>query len=176
VVDPSDTDIKAQLLISPPESWQRLWSAVDDLLAEQPSPWEIRTENADGSLCMPYAIYSDAVNRVHHALYEVDAIVWFDWTRWDGVRRYQGGGGLTDAPVADACRVLTAITRAERFCDGTIGHALDQCTFQAALLRLRQWYDRIARINAEHIHPPADQSLLARSMNRFRHAQALLQD
>src|SRR5262245_18590751 len=63
-VEPSDSDIKAQLLISPPERWQQLWSAVDELLAEQPSPWEIRTQNADGSLCMPYAVYSDAVGHV----------------------------------------------------------------------------------------------------------------
>jgi hypothetical protein len=175
-VEPSDSDIKVQLLLSPPERWQRLWSAVDDLLAEQPSPREIRIQNADGSLCLPYAVYSDAVDRVQHALYEVDAIVGFDWTNWDGIRRYQGDRDLADAPVADACRMLTLIMRAERFNDGTIGRALDDGTFQAALLRLRKWYDGIAEIHAEHIHTPPGQSWLSRRISRLRRFQALLRD
>ncbi|WP_327147365.1 DUF6508 domain-containing protein [Nocardia sp. NBC_01329] len=175
-METSDADIKVQLLRSSPECWQRLWSAVDDLLAEQPSPWELRTENADGALCMPYAVYTDAVNRVVHALDEVDAIVGFDWTRWDGGRRYQYGRGLDDAPVADACRVLTSITRAERFSDGTIGRALDEGTFLAALLRLRRWYDGIAQIHAEHIHAPVGHSLISRITSRFRLFQALLRE
>ncbi|MCM6773925.1 DUF6508 domain-containing protein [Nocardia sp. CDC159] len=175
-MEPSDSDIKVQLLISPPERWQLLWSAADDLLAEQPSPWEIRTQNADGSTCMPYAVYSEAVNRVERALYEVDAIVGFDWTQWDGLQRYRGGRELAAAPVADACRVLTAITRAERFSDGTIGHALDDGTFQAALLRLRTWYDGIAKAHAEYVHPPQDQSWISRRVGGFRMFQALLRN
>ncbi|WP_433678058.1 DUF6508 domain-containing protein [Nocardia sp. CA-119907] len=175
-MEPSDSDIKAQLLISPPKRWQQLWSAVDELLAEQPSPWEIRTQNADGSLCMPYAVYSDAVGHVQHALYEVDAIVGFDWTNWDGIRLHRGGQGLADAPVAEACRMLTAIVRAERFSDGTIGHALDDGTFQAALLRLRRWYDGIAAIHAEHIHAPPGQSWISRRISAFRRFQAVLRE
>jgi hypothetical protein len=175
-VEPSDSDIKVQLLIAPPERWQQLWSAVDDLLIEQPSPWEIRTHNANGSLCMPYAVYSDAVDRVQHALYEVNAIVRFDWTNWEDARRYRGGRDLADAPVADACRVLTSITQAERFSDGTIGTALDEGTYQAALLRLRNWYDGIAKIHAEHIHTPPGQSWISRRISRLQRFRAFLRD
>ncbi|WP_328411010.1 DUF6508 domain-containing protein [Nocardia sp. NBC_00403] len=125
---------------------------------------------------MPYAVYSAAVGHVQHALYEADAIVRFDWTNWDGIRRYRGGQGLADASVADTCRMLTAITRAERFSDGTIGHALDDGTFQAALLRLRRWYDGIATIHAEHIHAPPGQSWVSRRINAFRRFQAVLRE
>ncbi|MFD7846641.1 DUF6508 domain-containing protein [Nocardia sp. NPDC059764] len=142
-MDATDSDIETRLLGLPPERWEPLWAAVDQLLAEQPSVWEFRTQNHDGSLCLPYAVYDDAVNRVHDALYRADVIVNFDWTSWDGVQRYRGEV-LADAPVADACRMLTAIVRAERFSDGTIGRTLDDGTFQAALLRLRAWYDSVA--------------------------------
>ncbi|QIS20581.1 DUF6508 domain-containing protein [Nocardia terpenica] len=175
-MEPSDSDIKVRLLISPPERWQQLLSAVDALLAEQPSPWEIRTQNSDGSLCMPYAVYSDAVERVKQGLNQVDAIVRFDWKKWDGIRRYRGGRGLAEAPVADACRMLTALTRGERFTDGTIGRALDDGTFQAALLRLRGWYDGIAKIHAEHMHAPPGRSWISRQISRFREIQALLRN
>ncbi|WP_157777713.1 DUF6508 domain-containing protein [Nocardia terpenica] len=175
-MEPSDVDIKGQLLRAPPDCWRLLWSAVDDLLAEQPSPWEIRTQNADGSLCMPYARYSDAVERVKQGLFQVNSRVRFDWPNWDGIRRYQGGRGLADAPVADVCRMLTAITHAERFHDGTIGRALDDGTFQTALLRLRRWYDDIADIHAEHIHAPPSQSWISRRISDLRTFQALRRD
>ncbi|MVU82060.1 hypothetical protein GPX89_33075 [Nocardia sp. ET3-3] len=144
-MEPSDSDIEQRLRSTPPEAWQRLWSAYDALLAEQPSPWEIRTHTPNGALCMPYAVYSDTVNDVRRALTEVKVNVDFDWRNWDGIQRYEQGEDLAEAPVAEACRLLTMLTRAERFCDGTIGHALRTGTLQAALLRLRTWHDRTPR-------------------------------
>jgi hypothetical protein len=92
-------------------------------------------------LQMPYAVYSSAVNRVVQALYDPDAIVSFDWSEWDGVKWYRGGGGLDAAPVADAVRIATAIVRTDRFVEGALGAALDDGSFPAALSRLRQWYE-----------------------------------
>ncbi|MEV6323868.1 DUF6508 domain-containing protein [Nocardia sp. NPDC051787] len=46
------------------------------------------------------------------------------------------------APVADAARMLTAVVRAERFCDGAILAALRDGTLPAALQRLRIWYQQ----------------------------------
>ena len=176
-VEASDSGIKLKLLNVPPEPWQRLWAAVDDLLAERPSPWEIRIHDADGSLCLPYAVYSDALNRVRAALYEVDAIVGFDWTGWDGLLRYPGGEGLADAPMGEACRVLTLLVRAERFNDGAIGQALDDGTFQAALMRLRRWYDGMAQMRAfEHMQAPGGRSWVSREINHFRIFLALVRD
>jgi hypothetical protein len=58
------------------------------------------------------------------------------------VRRYQADpDALADAPVTDAVRLLTAIQRAERFSDGAIEGALERGVMQAALARLRRWYD-----------------------------------
>ncbi|MBO0852557.1 MAG: hypothetical protein J2P18_02170 [Nocardia sp.] len=175
-MEPSDIDIKAQLLRAPPERWRLLWFAVDDLLAEQPSPWEIRTQNADGSLCMPFARYSDAVERVKAGLFQVNSRVSFEWPDWDGLERYRGGKGLAAAPVADACRMLTAIIHDERFHDGTIGRTLDDGTFQTALLRLRGWYDDIADIHAEYIHAPPSRSWISRRIRSLRTYQAIRRD
>lgn len=77
-------------------------------------------------------------------LYEAGAIVGFAWMEWDFRSAYPGGRGLDTAPVADAARVLTAVARGERCCDGTVQSALEDGTLRAALQRLRSWYDQQA--------------------------------
>ena len=46
---------------------------------------------------MPYAIYSDASQRMLHALYDLDILVPFNWLGWDGIDKYRGGTGLDSA-------------------------------------------------------------------------------
>ncbi|MFI9407826.1 DUF6508 domain-containing protein [Nocardia sp. NPDC052316] len=142
--DPSDNPaIESVLRAAPREAWHQLWSAVDDIRAEDPQAlgsW--RTNNRDGSLCMPHVQYSEAVDRMTQAVYAVGAIVGFDWMKWDRKTAYPGGRGLETAPVADAARVLTAVIRGERFGDGIILTALNDGTLPAALQRLRTWYEQ----------------------------------
>ncbi|MBF6079051.1 hypothetical protein IU498_30955 [Nocardia beijingensis] len=74
------------------------------------------------------------------AIYEVDAIVGFPWTKWDFKTAYPGGRDLETA--ADAARVLTAVICGERFSDGTILAALTAGTLTSALQRLRTWHEQ----------------------------------
>ncbi|MEU2035510.1 DUF6508 domain-containing protein [Nocardia amamiensis] len=140
--DPSDNPaIELSLRAARPEAWQRLWAAVDEVLAEDPECHGTRKfENHDGSLCMPYVVYSDAVCRMTEALHSVGTMVSFPYMKWDFKSVYPGGRGLESAPVADAARVLTAVVAAERFSDGSILAALGDGTLASALLRLRTWY------------------------------------
>ncbi|WP_040782356.1 DUF6508 domain-containing protein [Nocardia pneumoniae] len=144
--DPSDNPaIESALRAARPEAWHRLWSAVDEVRtedAESQASW--RFENPDGSLALPYADYSDAIRRMIESLHGVDAIVSFPWMKWDFKSVYPGGQGLDTAPVADAARVLTAVVRGERFCDGAILAALGDGTLLSALQRLRTWYEQQA--------------------------------
>jgi O-acetyl-ADP-ribose deacetylase len=148
--DPTDVEIDAILFAAPVERWRDLWAAVEDLETEsQHVRWgggqQVDTTTVDGveppMFQMPYAVYSDAVNHTVQALYDLDAIVPFNWPDWDGVERFRGGRGLDSAPVADAIRLATAIVRADRFSEGTIAATLDDGTFLAALRRVRQWYE-----------------------------------
>ncbi|MEU7764432.1 DUF6508 domain-containing protein [Nocardia sp. NPDC049190] len=144
--DPGENPaIESALRAARPEAWEQLWSAVGEVLTEDPESqagW--RFENSDGSLSMPYVDYSDAIQRMIQAIYEVHAIVGFPWMKWDLESAYPGGRGLDTAPVADAARVLTAVVRGERFSDGTILAALGDGTLRSALQRLRTWYEQQA--------------------------------
>jgi Family of unknown function (DUF6508) len=148
--DPTDVDIEAILRAAQVERWRDLWAAVEDLETEsQHVHWgggqQVDTTFVDGVerpvFQMPYAVYSDQVNRAIQALYDLGAIVPFNWPDWDGIERYRTGRGLDTAPVADAIRLATAIVRADRFAEGTIASTLDDGSFIAALRRLRQWYE-----------------------------------
>jgi hypothetical protein len=90
---------------------------------------------------MPYAIYSEEVERLLAALGGLGAIVPFNWPAWEGMARYRGSTALDAAPVADAVRMATAIIRAERFSEGGIGETLADGTLFAVVRRLRRWHD-----------------------------------
>ena len=99
--------------------------------------------------------YDETIEEVLAALRAVNAQPVFDWMSWNGSRRYPRGAGLTDAPVADAMRLITTIVRGERFCDGTIARAVEDGSLMAAA----------ERINAGQLdqpgHPQMNQGLSA---------------
>lgn len=148
--DPTDADIELILSGAGANAWSALWAAVTKIEAvDERTTWsggqQIDTTLVDGVerpvIQMPYAIYSEGTDRAIEALYELGAIVPFDWPAWDGIRGYRGPDALDTAPVADAVRMLTAIVRADRFSEGTIGATLEDGTFLAALRRLRRWHN-----------------------------------
>lgn len=146
-----EAQIAAALARGDDADWVALWDAVDDLAEETTfARWAggevIRTTIVDGEerpvLQMPYPVYADSVQRVRRQLTALQLTVVFDWPRWEGARRYrEDRAALADAPVGDALRLLTAIQRSERFGDGNIEGALTNGVMQAALARLRHWYD-----------------------------------
>jgi hypothetical protein len=148
--DPSDDDIEANLRAGAVDAWQNLWRAFDRFEREvEHGRWEggqqIDATVVDGVerpvYQMPYVRYSDAVEAIVRALYDAGAVVPFAWHDWDGMERYHGGDALMTAPVADAVRVLTAVIRSDRFCEGSLKGAVDDGTIGAALRRLRAWYE-----------------------------------
>nr|WP_246122538.1 DUF6508 domain-containing protein [Actinoallomurus bryophytorum] len=99
--------------------------------------WTPTTERPDGVITVGYPVYGERVQRARRALVDVGAVTpaypWMDQYPLtvpdDGV-----------LPPADAIRIATATVRGERFCDGTIGQALEQGTLQAVLTSLSTWY------------------------------------
>jgi hypothetical protein len=145
-----DAAIAVALAAGRDDDWLALWEAVDALAEETTfATWAggdvIDTMTIDGEeravIQMPYPRYTEPVGRVGAQLGALGLFVPFDWPGWDGVRRYQDDpAALADAPVGDAVRLLVAIHRSERFCDGGIDGALRSGVMQAALARLRDRY------------------------------------
>lgn len=77
------------------------------------------------------------------ALVDARAQPLFGWMQWQDQELYRSGGAMVDAPLADVLRMITVIVRGERFCDGTIGSALDSGVLIAAAERVLAALDRI---------------------------------
>jgi hypothetical protein len=148
--DPSDAEIEDILRRASAAQWAELAAAADGLAQEtEYMTWgggeQVDTTVIDGVerpvLQMPYAIYSEPVERLLTALGGLGAVVPFNWSAWDGIVRFRGPTALDGAPVADAVRMTTAIIRAERFSEGGIGETLADGTLFAVARRLRRWHD-----------------------------------
>lgn len=99
--DPSDHDIEQILQRATVQQWDSLWAAVDAVEREaEHLTWgggqQVDTTLVDGVerpvFQMPYAVYSEATERLLQALYGIGAIVPFNWPDWHGVKTYRGGG------------------------------------------------------------------------------------
>jgi O-acetyl-ADP-ribose deacetylase (regulator of RNase III) len=139
---PTDDEIAARLAARPDEVWQALFAAADALTPDDLAVrWGGGQSAPSGAIQMPYPIYSARVNTLTRGLSEVGAVVVYDWMQWPEI----DAKTLDKAPVATAARLATKIIRGERFCEGTIDHALNDGTLQAVVARLRRWYEKERR-------------------------------
>lgn len=82
-----------------------------------------------------WVAYVEPVDRLMSWLYRCRLVVPFDWAAWDEGRGL-GPSDIASRPVEDAVRMLTAIIRNERFCEGAFGSALSAGIVQACLRRV----------------------------------------
>jgi hypothetical protein len=141
--DTKNAELKALLLQSTPAAVKQLRDAIElvkRLITEGRPVVGWSPMAGDGSTAHPvvlsYPEYGEGIDQLIAALLAVNAQPVFDWMRWDGSRRYPGGGGLAQAPVADAMRLVTVIVRGERFCDGTIAKAIEDGSLLASAERI----------------------------------------
>ncbi|MGH9153694.1 MAG: DUF6508 domain-containing protein [Acidimicrobiales bacterium] len=127
------------------EQWERLWTALDRLLAEsKPVEWVSPEKRPDGVIVMGWPQYSEALTETVDALDGVGAISSsFDWPAWhrSWLSSGRGAAELRVGPASDAVRYITSIVRGDHFADGALGEAMREGTLPAAMTRLREWYD-----------------------------------
>jgi Family of unknown function (DUF6508) len=141
--DPENEKLRTVLLQATLAARKRLRAALEvvkSLTAEGHPVVAWSPMTGEGSTADPLVLsfpeYDAGVEQLVAALLAVNAQPVFDWTSWDGSRRYPGGAGLAGAPVADAIRLVTIIVRGERFCDGTIAKAIEDGSLVAAAERI----------------------------------------
>jgi O-acetyl-ADP-ribose deacetylase (regulator of RNase III) len=140
---PTDEEIAAALAAKPTQQWRRLFDLADGL---SPGKLEVRWrgggEHEPGVLTLHHPHYSDSVQAIIEALYELGVIVPFNWTEWHRTSPlFPDAVGLMDAPVADAARLATTYVRGERFSDGAIQQSIENGALLAILNRLRRWFE-----------------------------------
>lgn len=122
---PSDDTFTAPVTALTPEDLAELRGLVDDLDAldvfvDPSSAW---------------VSYVGPVSRLVQWLYDHRLVVVFDWALWDEGSRVEPSD-ISGRPVADSVRMLTAILRNDRFCEGALDAALRSGMVQACLRRI----------------------------------------
>lgn len=139
--DPGDSVLLAQLDTTAEQAWGRLITVAGEFAAlshaEGDFGWSSAKEQPDGVIMMGYPKYGERVERACSALAEVGAVTpAYPWMQ-------QPSPAIPDdglLSAANAIRLATAMVRGERFCDGTVGQAVEKGTLQAILTSLSSWY------------------------------------
>lgn len=133
--------MKAELLAEgeDPERWAIEWavSFIPRLasLGHKFGGWR------GGAGQFPRVDYSPIVQEFVEGLYHRRLMVQFDWSRWNRGRRLaKKPAGIEQASAPDCQKLITAIVRNDRFCEGALLSALEHGLIQACLQRLAGLY------------------------------------
>ncbi|MDH4140645.1 MAG: DUF6508 domain-containing protein [Coriobacteriia bacterium] len=102
--------------------------------------WIPSRETEKGTLTWPWWMPSDEILLWHNTLYAQRVIVQFDWmaSAWaERMRSFEADPDLLDAQDLDTVlKVLTTVSRANRFDEGYLGKMLESGLLHAAMRRL----------------------------------------
>jgi hypothetical protein len=76
---------------------------------------------------MPYFIQSSIVTQFLKIVYELPIIISFDWSSWEGGRKIARNENFDfdTIDITTKCKLITAIVRNDRFCEGALVSAFD---------------------------------------------------
>lgn len=136
----ADESVITGLRSAPRSAWVRLLDAADVIgLVDDYGAWRGgRTiEGDEGVLEMPWVEYTDEVDRLVQALYDVHAIVEVDSIEMDIARQMVT---CDPANVLDTVQMISTVIRADRFSEGLLLRSLLDGTLPVLVRRLATWY------------------------------------
>lgn len=131
---------------------RQLRELVDQMTSHQ-GPWgewdgeQIRP----GVYTMPYVIADDLAYEAMHWLYESNRVFWFAWAEWDEGREIFASWQPNTADTLDHVTVrklITAIARNDRFCEGAWTEFFEDGQGQALFARLLELEEHLASSSA----------------------------
>ena len=116
------------------EQWTRLFPLVKAVIGGDPGHWAVankvgETESGAHVIQLPYFVPSKSLIELVDWLDETQLVLPFDWIAW------VDGRSLDEIPLndgADAIKMLNAILRKDRFCEGQ----LVSCVFDGSFARI----------------------------------------
>lgn len=84
-------------------------------------------ETEEGVFTLPYWITGDLIDRFVKIVYEMPIIIDFNWPAWDKGREMAGNPDFdyNTIDIPTKCKLITAIVRNDRFCDGALINAFE---------------------------------------------------
>jgi len=121
------------------DNWRKLFNYIS-LIRESKSfgEWEDIEEDANGVLNIPHVFPSKLVCEYTDLMYELDLVVDFDWAGWDEGREIVTNGNYEALDNFTLIKILTAIIRNDRFCEGALVERFEDGTIEKILVELKK--------------------------------------
>lgn len=110
------------------EDWKPLLDLIPDI--EKTSSFgELNGGQKDekGFTQIPFWVASPIVHQFNQIVYEIPVIINFNWGKWNEGRKIVNNDDFNynSIDIPTKCKIITAIVRSDRFCDGEIVHAFN---------------------------------------------------
>ena|SRR5271157_1007453 len=79
-------------------------------------------KDKDGNIQMPFWDYDEIIELFLHIVYNIPITISFDWCSWDEGRKMAKNKNFNydTIDIPTKCKLITAIVRNDRFCDGAL--------------------------------------------------------
>ncbi|OCC15982.1 hypothetical protein DBT_0444 [Dissulfuribacter thermophilus] len=110
------------------QDWQPLLALIPEI--ENTSKfceWCGGDKNKEGVITFPYSVPAPIVSKFLEIVYAIPIIINFDWGSWDEGRKIASDEGFdfNTIDLVTKCKLITAIVRNDRFCDGALVSAFE---------------------------------------------------
>lgn len=97
-------------------------------------------QNAEGIIVIPSLTESPVVSRFHQIVYDMPIVIDFDWGSWGEGRKMvrDENFDFNSIDIPTKCKIITAIIRNDRFCEGALVSAFESGIILKILKSIRQ--------------------------------------
>jgi len=110
------------------QDWQPLLALIPEIENRSKfGEWRGGDKNDEGVITFPYVVPAPIVFQFSEIIYAIPIIIGFDWGAWDDGRKIASDENFdfdTTDPVTK-CKLITAIVRNDRFCEGALVSAFE---------------------------------------------------
>jgi len=124
-----------------PEDWNKLFNLIPEIEATNKIvEWIIENKSEDGVYPPPHYPWVDVECKFSEIVYELGIITDFDWWDWDEGRKIGKNKqqNYNQLDVIFLCKLITAIIRNDRFCEGVLKGSFEDGTMLKIIKVLQQ--------------------------------------
>ncbi len=110
------------------EEWEPLLSLIPEIESTSSfGEWSRGSSGNEGAFQMPWCTPAPVVERFLKVIYGIPIVISFDWGSWDEGRRMVGDDDFDydSVDLLTKCKLITAIVRNDRFCEGLLVSAFE---------------------------------------------------
>ncbi|HOT90863.1 MAG TPA: DUF6508 domain-containing protein [Anaerolineae bacterium] len=123
-----EKDCRARINDLTQEDWQPLLALIPEIEnTSKFGEWKGGKKDPDGSITMPWCETAPIVQKFLDAVYFIPVIISFDWGSWEEGRRIASNVDFDfdTLDIVTKCKLITAIVRNDRFCEGALVSAFE---------------------------------------------------